>query len=98
MALDRDSANAIYLVGGHTAKIQQGPPALPAPVVDYVWGPACNSRLEWNAVPGALDYQVWGASMLGQSWQELGVTGQLNWSLPCEAGGMGIFRVVARGN
>ncbi len=98
VALDRDSANAIYLVGGHTAKIQQGPPALPAPVVDYVWGPACNSRLEWNAVPGALDYQVWGASMLGQSWQELGVTGQLNWSLPCEAGGMGIFRVVARGN
>jgi len=97
VAMARDSHNALLVVGGRTAKIQQ-PVPFAAPALTYVWGPACTSRLEWAVVPGAVDYRVWRSPALGQPWAELEVTTGTQFGLPCEVPGQALYRVTARSN
>jgi hypothetical protein len=91
-AIALGSDNSVYVVGGQTARIVQ---EIASPVVVYGFEANCLSRLRWNAVAGAVGYNIYQTASLGEPWTLAGTTTQTTWPAGCEDADVRFFRVTA---
>ncbi len=97
-AMELGGGGKVYVTGLSTIRISQPWAELDAPSVALETTGSGQALLSWQAIPAALEYQVWESTGLSAAWVSLGSTADTQWPLTIPTTATRLYRVTALGN